>query len=265
MTAWRARVLTCDGALAAFGVGTLTFGSGGWAATLVLMAFFIPSVALSRVGRRRKKQLVDIGKGGARDAQQVLANGGVATLCVVAAALSAGNADRFRRWVAAFAGAYAAATADTWGTEIGTLMRGAPHSILTFRPIPTGLSGGVTLAGSAAEVLGAMWIGACALAAFFGGAPSNGSRFRAVAIAGISGALVDSVLGATLQELRRCPACGRTCETNPHVCGTVTERVRGVPGFSNDLVNFSATLTGAAVAFAFTSTSDDGPAQRDSE
>ncbi len=101
--------------------------SGTWFTTLVLLAFFIPSVALSRIGRARKKQLIDIGKGGARDAWQVLANGGVATLAL-AFALAGGATDLL---FAAFAGAYAAATADTWGTEIGTLARGMPRSILT--------------------------------------------------------------------------------------------------------------------------------------
>ena len=54
----------------------------------------------------------------------------------------------------------------------------------------------------------------------------------------------------TLQELRRCDACKRTCETDPHACGAATRLVRGVPGFSNDLVNLLATAAGATVAFA---------------
>ncbi len=264
----------------------MTYGSGGWPFTLVLLAFFVPSVALSRVGRARKKQLTDIGKGGARDAWQVLANGGVATLCAVRASTrittpglegdAADGASLTEPWIAAFAGAYAAATADTWGTEIGTLVRGRPHSILTLKPIATGLSGGVTLAGSAAEAAGALWIALSSLAALRAidpppelatersplcdddptrgaGARSNVSRKRtAVAIffGGVFGALIDSVLGATFQELRRCPSCERTCETNPHRCGTPTILVRGIPGVSNDFVNAAATLTGGAVAFA---------------
>jgi uncharacterized protein (TIGR00297 family) len=211
--------------------------SGTWFTTLVLLAFFIPSVALSRIGRARKKQLIDIGKGGARDAWQVLANGGVATLAL-AFALAGGATDLL---FAAFAGAYAAATADTWGTEIGTLARGMPRSILTLRPIPTGLSGGITRAGTLAECAGAIWI------ALLAGLVVH-TPLVAVALGGIIGALADSVLGATLQELRSCPSCARTCETNPHVCGTPTALERGIPGFSNDLVNALATAVGALVA-----------------
>jgi uncharacterized protein (TIGR00297 family) len=275
-SAFRAHALTRGGALAACAVGTLTFGAGGWAFTLVLLAFFLPSVALSRVGRARKKRLVDVGKGGARDAWQVLANGGAATLCALVARergrAPSGPDQREPRvlplaWVAAFAGSYAAATADTWGTEIGTLARGTPRSILTLRPMPTGLSGGITTAGTAAEIAGAAWIATVAVLTSKrserGRAmPPTGTtvgavqraaatpRFGlAICLGGMAGALVDSVLGATLQELRRCPACERTCETNPHACGEPTVRVRGLSGFSNDGVNAAATLTGAVIAF----------------
>ncbi len=150
------------------------------------------------------------------------------------------------RWAWAFAGAYAAATADTWATEIGTLARQAPRSIFTLRPIPTGLSGGITLPGTLGEIAGALWIGAIAFALLSG----PRSALLAVALAGVVGSTVDSALGATVQELRRCDACGRNCETDPHACGAPTRLVRGIPGASNDVVNLLATVAGAAVAFA---------------
>jgi uncharacterized membrane protein len=71
-----------------------------------------------------------------------------------------------------------------------------------------------------------------------------------VPIAGFIGATADSLLGATLQELRWCDACGRACETDPHACGTPARLVRGVRGFSNDVVNLLATAVGAAAAVA---------------
>jgi uncharacterized protein (TIGR00297 family) len=260
----RARALTRGGAVAAFVVGALTYASGTVGFTIVLLAFFVPSVALSRLGRARKRGLVDVGKHGARDAMQVLANGGVATVCAVAWAFT-----RDPHWAAAFAGAYAAATADTWGTEIGTLARRQPRSILTLRPVPTGMSGGITLPGTLAEIAGALWAGLAGLVgiavayvlspADFGFSWSRGTPavflvpafvLLPIPAGGIAGAVIDSVLGATLQELRRCDACERTCETDPHACGNPTRLVRGVRGFSNDVVNLLATTTGAAVAFA---------------
>jgi uncharacterized protein (TIGR00297 family) len=272
LVARRTRALTPSGAAAAFVVGTLTYAAGTVGFTLVLLAFFVSSVVLSRIGRARKHALLDTGKGGPRDALQVIANGGVATACAIGFAFT-----HDALWALAFVGAYAAATADTWATEIGTLAGQAPRSIVNFRPIATGLSGGITLAGTVAEVAGALWIGIFApagiLLAFIGlgadfgwssNAPSvvgfgwsshapsaAGIGVREIAIvpiAGILGATVDSLLGATVQELRRCDACGRTCETDPHACGAPTRLVRGVRGMSNDLVNLLATAAGAATA-----------------
>jgi uncharacterized protein (TIGR00297 family) len=240
LAAWRAQSLTADGAVAAFVVGTATFGSGGWAATVILLAFFLSSVGLSRVGKARKRGLRDIAKGGPRDARQVLANGGAATVCIVLARIDTAHA---AGWLAGFATGYAAATADTWSTEIGTLARGTPRSILTGRPIATGLSGGVSVQGTLAALGGALWIALAAAATGYSVVVAT-----IVGILGFGGALLDSVLGAAAQVLRYCPACDRACENDPHACGTPTTRLRGFSGLDNDGVNFAATAVPAALA-----------------
>jgi uncharacterized protein (TIGR00297 family) len=233
--AYRARSLSRDGAFAAFAIGAIVFGAGGWQAALVLFAFFIPSTLLSRVGRARKRTIIDVGKHGPRDAWQVLANGGVAALCILAA-------PRFGAlYAAAFAGAFAAASADTWGTEIGTLAKGKPRSILSFAPIEPGLSGGMTISGTLATVGGACCVALVAWLAHL-------APFLPIAVAGIAGALFDSILGAGAQALRRCPACGVDCETDPHHCGTPTQLRRGFGWMENDAVNLAATFAGAVVA-----------------
>jgi len=202
----------------------------------VLFAFFLPSTLLSRYGRARKARLVDAGKHGARDAAQVFANGGIAAAAAVAAAVTHNPA-----LAAAFAGAFAAASADTWGTEIGTLSTERPRSILTWRPVAAGLSGGVTSLGTAAEIAGAFVV--AAVAEYSAGLP-----LFAIAAGGIFGALADSAIGACAQALRYCPQCARNCETDPHACGTPTQLVRGARWLDNDAVNAAATLSGALVA-----------------
>jgi uncharacterized protein (TIGR00297 family) len=233
--ALRAHALTPGGALAAFVVGAATFGALGVSGAALLLTFFVTSVALSFVGRARKRGL-DMAKPGARDGGQVLANGGVAALCAI---LSLWGDARF---AAAFAGALAVANADTWGTEIGTLSARAPRSILTLRPVAAGLSGGITLAGTAAEIAGAGLIAGVA-------ALLSVHWTLAVFAGGVAGAFVDSLLGASLQGLRWCPQCRRACETEPHSCGANTTLVRGASWFGNDAVNTVATATGALIAF----------------
>lgn len=250
------RPLTAGGTLAALGVGLLTVLGAlyGWTifavpfVLAVLFGFFLTSVALSRVGRARKRLLVDVPKSGPRNALQVLANGGVATLCALAAgALDRGGLVSQNGYALlwAFVGAYAAATADTWSTEIGSAFGGTPRSIVGFAPVARGLSGGVTLVGSTAMIAGAAWI-----ALIWALPQGSWTAFWIVTTAGVAGALVDSLAGATLQELRRCPRCDRPTETAIHYCATPTIALRGIGWMSNDAVNALATVTGALVGAA---------------
>ena len=234
--AYRAHALSASGAVAAAIVGAVTFGIASWHGALVLFAFFLPSTLLSRIGKRKKRALDGVAKGGRRDAWQVAANGGIAALALLLS-------PRYPVAAVAFAGAFAAASADTWGTEIGTLAAQRPRSILTLRPIDTGLSGGITLAGTLATMGGAVVVGAAA-------ALTGMAAFVPVAIAGIFGAFADSVLGASAQALRYCPSCDRDCETNPHACGAPTQLRRGAAWMENDAVNLAATAVGATVALA---------------
>jgi uncharacterized protein (TIGR00297 family) len=235
--------LTFDGALAAFIVGTCTFGAGRIPGAAILLAFFITAVFLTRLRRERKRALESVTKGGPRNALQVFANGGVATICILFAA----HGDH--AWLVAFAGAYAAATADTWGTEIGTLAKDRPRALFDWRAeVPTGISGGISAIGTIAEIAGAFFI--TWVAGQFG-IVTDARQAALVLFAGVAGAVVDSILGATVQAQRWCPECATACENDPHVCGTETVLRRGQPWMTNDAVNFAATATGAFVAFAF--------------
>ncbi len=209
---------------------------GRWGALLI--GYFAVSALLSRIGAREKALRTGtvVAKGGARDWRQVLANGGVFAACLL---LAPGTASL---WATAALGAIAASAADTWATEIGTLLGGTPLSLRTFTRIETGTSGGVSVAGTLAMGLGAtaIAIGAASL-----GVPVN---LRAVIVGGIAGAAADTVLGATLQERRWCSQCRRYTERRVHGCGTTTSVAEGVAGVENDAVNLSATIVGAAVA-----------------
>ena len=240
VAAGRLRLLSPSGLVAAIVSGTVC-AAAGWSWALMLIAFFAVSSALTRLGASRKRATEGlVEKGGQRDAVQVLANGGVFAF---AAAMSlAGPA---HLWAIIGAGAIAAATADTWSTEIGTLSGGRPVSIRTWRPLPTGASGGVTLLGSAGGVAGAVFI---ALLAWAGGWPI--AAVAGALAGGVAGTVADSVLGATAQSRRWCDACSVTTERVLHTCGGRTELAGGLPWLDNDGVNLAATLTGAGVALA---------------
>jgi uncharacterized protein (TIGR00297 family) len=251
---YRARALTADGAIAACLVGGTVFGFGGLGCAVLLVLFFASSSALSffKAGDARKQRAAEtFEKGGKRDAAQVLANGGVAALAALLMGLLGSPP-----LLGAFVGALAAATADTWGTEIGVLSRSQPRLITTGRVVQAGTSGGVTWLGSSAGITGAGLMGvAAALLALLPVFPAATTPQQVLALipaallGGTAGMLADSVLGATAQASYLCPRCGRPTESRVHSCGTPTQLVRGLAWVNNDLVNVAGTLAGALVGW----------------
>jgi uncharacterized protein (TIGR00297 family) len=233
----RGGALSTSGAVAAALIGGAVVGGQGIRGGAALVAFFASSSLLGRVPHSR--EVAEQHRGNERDAVQVLANGGVAALLALAAGKNCQNPALH----AAYGGAVATAAADTWATEIGSRWGGTPRSITSFRPVAPGASGGVTPAGLAA--------GAAFIAAVLGLRPTRNPESLGVAIAvgGVAGTLADSLLGATIQEVRWCEVCRQETEALVHRCGALTRPLRGRPWCNNDTVNALATTVGALTAF----------------
>jgi uncharacterized protein (TIGR00297 family) len=158
----------------------------------VVGAFFVTSSILTRWETRSPETARRSLDRAGRRWDQVWANGGVAALAAAVRGL-----DGWPLALAAAAGAIAAATADTWGTELGRWSPSPPRLVTTGAKVPHGRSGGITALGTAGSAAGALLIGATA--ALFGDA-AHAVRFSlAVAAAGFTGSLLDSVLGATVE------------------------------------------------------------------
>lgn len=137
--------------------------------------------------------------------------------------------------------ALATSAADTFATEIGTLSGLAPRSILTGQPVPLGTSGGVTIAGIAGSLAGALIV--CATAVLSGWP-------LALALAALTGGFLgmfaDSLIGATIQARRHCARCNAATEQIVHrQCGSQTKLTGGIHWINNDTVNFFATIVGS--------------------
>lgn len=243
--AYRRHALTAGGWLGALLTGTLTFGFGGWAWGLTLIAFFVTSSALSRFRQTRKQQLAGekFEKGGRRDLLQALANGGAGALLALAYGLS-GEPPAL---LAAFTGIMATVTADTWATELGVLSPRPPRLVTTWRVAEPGTSGAVSLYGLAATAAGALTIGLTLLVvgviehqvwAFW--------LLAAALLGGVGGSLADSLLGATIQAIYRAPNGDQT-ERRAAPSGAPNPRVRGWPWMNNDMVNFISSLIGGLI------------------
>ena len=234
----RTRTLSTSGAVTAAVVGTIAVAAG-WSWGVLLLSHFIAASAFSKLGEREKAELVGpvVQKAGERDWRQVLANGGVYAVAALGYLVFPSPL-----WYAVGVGALAASAADTWSTEVGTLVGGEPVSIISAKRVPPGTSGGVSLIGTIAGAGGAVFIGAAATLADWP------VPFAAAALGGIAGGLADSLLGAVLQARRWCDVCAKSTERVVHSCGTSTRHAGGVAGLDNDAVNAVCSGVGALVA-----------------
>lgn len=265
----RKKSLSPSGALGAVVIGSIIFAFGNFAAGALLVAFFASSSALSHYKKNssQKKRVAKLfDKTGRRDIGQVLANGAVAALSIVAAALLPHPLSSLS--LAAFVGALATVNADTWATELGVLSKTPPRLITNLRPVTPGTSGAITFIGTVATIGGAVFIGsAWALFLFLQMAlqsvvPPSASfllgmllQFVPMAlIAGVAGSLSDSLMGATIQahyfDAHDHALTERPHETDSHGNQTKNQRARGLRWLNNDWVNFLSSLAGALVAVA---------------
>lgn len=244
---YRVKFLDLSGALATFVLGSFVFGLGSWKFSLPLLAFFVLSSALSRFGAARKRTAnKNFQKGHRRDLGQVLANGGIPGLLVVAWYLAPQPS-----WYFLFLGAVAAVTADTWATEIGLLSRRQPRLITSLKIVASGTSGAISTLGLFGATLGAATI------AFLGWAlQSSGPVYRfgligvaLITAAGVLAHLFDSLLGATIQAQRICLTCRKISEKRGECCGAERQPHSGWRWVDNDVVNGICALSGMLTVF----------------
>ena len=137
--------------------------------------------------------------------------------------------------------AIAAATADTWASEIGLLSPWNPTHITKLKTVAKGTSGGISLLGTLGSVLGATVIGITGVQL---GLPI--SLLGIIIFTGTAGSLVDSLLGGFVQATFHCPECNKITEKRNH-CNLPSTHQSGLYIVDNDMVNFLNTISGIII------------------
>lgn len=237
--------LSRSGLIAAIVLGTSMFYAGAvyesYVIWIALISFFITSSVLTKYRATDKVQYTKTHeKSGNRDYQQVLANGLLPLLFAVIAALTG---ELF--YVIAGITTIATSTADTWASEIGILSKGKTISLLSWKEVPQGTSGGVSVLGIIASIVGAGFIGMIFVTmqyldgqwdlwnALFG--------FVVIAAGGLFGSILDSVLGVTLQARYQGIISGLITEKK-RLENEATKLISGLSWMTNDVVNFTSSL-----------------------
>lgn len=166
------------GMLVADAFGIIAFAFGGLSAFAACTVTFLFAEFFTRFGRRGKEEKFE-----RRTTQNIIGNGFPAMAAIVLGQPTA------------FFGALSAALADTASSEIGMLSGGKPRLITTFKEVERGTDGGITVLGLLAAVGASMIMGG---AYFY--LKGNAALVLPIVLAGITGSVVDSLLGALLER-----------------------------------------------------------------
>ncbi len=191
---WKLGLLTVDGSLASFGVGMVLgiFGGIGWLLLLILFAFIGFLVTKYKMELKIKKGVQE-GRKGERNYRNVLANGAV-PMAIALLTFLVGWEGELPALI--YMSAVCVAAADTTASELGVLSD-RTYMITTFKRVPPGVDGGVSIYGTAWAVAASAFAALVGWIVIMGSVPS---ALVLIPIAmGVLGCFIDSVIGATLE------------------------------------------------------------------
>jgi uncharacterized protein (TIGR00297 family) len=181
------RMVSTSGFVAGLAVGVPVSLAWGWRGFVVLATFFALGSLTTKL-RWRQKCAAGLAqeRGGTRDGRHALANGGAAAALGLVQIVHPSPEPLV---ALAFAGAVAAALADTLGSEIGKAFGRRAFRVFPPRREEPGVPGAVSVEGTLAGFAGASLLGGVGLLLGL----LEGSGMLAVALAGLLASLAESL------------------------------------------------------------------------
>jgi len=183
---FRMGLLTKQAAVVVYFLGVYFLGVLGVDWIVPVLAFFFSSVILTKVNTAFKGRKP---KANRRNSWQVLANI-LWALLISGTYLITGD----ERLPYLFIASIAAVTADTWASEAGPIFHRRSFALGEMRMRASGVSGGISLAGSLAGLTGALLIAALSIYLFDGSFQTG--MVLMLGMAGFLSSFVDTLLGA---------------------------------------------------------------------
>ena len=181
---------------------------------------------------------------------QVLCNGGLATVSAPLYVWFGGAGERQLHWppqdtfdlsALAVLVSLASVCGDTWASEIGSAVQyGEPRLITSWKKVPAGTNGGITVIGTLSSAAGGFMVG---LSFWFSHLLLSDQQMPSFiwlgTAAGTIGSVIDSLLGALFQYSGYCPEKKKVVK-QPHSSNVV--HISGLNILSNDAVNLLSCL-----------------------
>jgi uncharacterized protein (TIGR00297 family) len=187
------RTVSRSGAAVGFILGTAVYLAYGYKSFLILLSFFLLGSIATRLGYATKAARgIAERRRGARSWREALAN----TLAGAFFAVLVITTHQEAAFLLALVAAFAEAAGDTVSSEVGQWLSPHAYLITTFRRVPAGENGGVSLGGSLAGLLASGIVVALGYGLGLCGKGGAAMAFSAA----VGGNLLDSLLGATLER-----------------------------------------------------------------
>jgi uncharacterized protein (TIGR00297 family) len=183
----RSRCLDNEGVLVSSIMGFLLLYLCGFKYLALLLSFFVLGVLVSRIGLEKKKakKMAETCRG----LRNVLANGLIPTIFAILVIFG------FNWALIGYVSSIAAATSDTFSSELGVLSNENPRLITNFKVVDKGTDGAITIFGTLTGVLGAFLIGVFAYLLF-----GDIKIVLCSTVGGVAGNLADSLAGAIFER-----------------------------------------------------------------
>ncbi len=221
---FKKKIISKNGSVATYFLGIYFLGVLGCAWLLPVLAFFITSVVLTMLNTRLRHKAPSSNQ---RNVWQVLANI-IWALSTSIFFLISGETIFIYLYIVMIA----AVTADTWASEIGPVFHRNCFSLAHLRMKQSGVSGGISLTGTIAAMLGSLFISYFSYYLFFD--KVSMLMILILWLSGFLASMVDSLLGAFLE-----PALNKLTFLNK---GIKKDSERISP---NDVVNILGSLSAA--------------------
>ena len=191
--AQRLPLLTKSGWIHAGVLGTLLWGCLDWPGWTSVVIYLVLGSTVTKIGYKYKEKAgIAESRGGSRGPENLWGSAAIGTILALLIAL---GGDRFILLVG-FAASFAAKLADTFGSEIGKRWGRNTFLITSFRPVPAGTDGAISLEGTLASVLGSFLMALSMAIVFQDSLPPF---ILLITLCGFLGTLFESVIGALVQ------------------------------------------------------------------
>jgi uncharacterized protein (TIGR00297 family) len=213
------KLLTPWGLVHGYALGVIIWATLGWQGYAIVMVYFAVGSGVTKIKAAQKEaEGIAEARGGARGPENVWGSALVGTICALGFVFFPAMKTL---WYLGYTASFATKLADTTASEIGKAYGKTTFLITTFKPVPRGTEGAVSLEGTLAGIGGSMVIAFLA----YGVNLIDPLGIVITIVAAFIATNVESLIGATLQEKFAI--------------------------LTNEVVNIINTAIGAGVAIAF--------------